>query len=62
MRKMSCHDLYEKGWEYGLWDDRNRQWDALTVDIKDAFEWSQCRSSVTIYSLETGSPMTFDDV
>ena len=60
MRTMNCQELYEKGWEYGLWDSRMERWDALTVDIKDAYEWSRERIG-TVYSLASGDVVNFDD-
>ena len=57
MRKKSCQELAELGWNYGLWDAKARQWDALSVEVYDAEMWSQetkAEGQYKVYTLETG--------
>lgn len=65
MRKMTCQDLAELGWTWGLWDAQERQWDALTIELEDAISWRN--DGLQVYDLATGdkwatSPTPSDDV
>ena len=52
MRKLTCQELAEKGWIWGVWDPHEKQWDGVSIMIEDAIAWRN--DGCQVYELESG--------